>query len=585
MAFNVFLYASLAVFCIGLIYKAFSWFSTDIALLSDPPPSSQRFAAAAKGIAGTVFSASVLALLKVFVLDVLLQVRILRDDALRWAMHMLIYGGFMLLLFMHALESLISENLFSGYQNTLNPFLFLRDLFGAMVIVGVLIAACRRFISKKPRFKTNAMDGYALAILAVIILTGFLLEGAKFSSHSEFMLYAEEYADIDEEEEIHALESYWSVNFGLVSPNVSPPFDKTDLSMGREAHENYCATCHSPAKWAFGGYAAAKAIKPFALSMDAAGAADVLWYIHFLSCFLGLAYLPFSKMFHIIASPLSLMANGVMDANSDPANIATRQALELDACMHCGTCTQKCSAAMAYEITGNESILPSEKMVLLKAYLRGKHTTKQAINAIQEGITLCTNCDRCTVVCPAGINLKDLWFGARERLLQEGDPQALVLSPFSLYRSLNRQHLSEETYNAPVAALKAALAAKHPMLEDSDAVIPLTPGKSDFRQQADRSPQSKTYAYCFSCENCTTVCPVVGNYENPREALGMLPHQIMRAVGLGIEELAIGAEMLWNCTTCYQCQEHCPQAVKVTDVLYELKNQAAGAIQSSAQVG
>ncbi len=32
--------------------------------------------------------------------------------------------------------------------------------------------------------------------------------------------------------------------------------------------------------------------------------------------------------------------------------------------------------------------------------------------------------------------------------------------------------------------------------------------------------------------------------------------------------------MLWDCVTCYQCQEHCPQGVKVTDVLYELKNQA-----------
>jgi heterodisulfide reductase subunit C len=26
--------------------------------------------------------------------------------------------------------------------------------------------------------------------------------------------------------------------------------------------------------------------------------------------------------------------------------------------------------------------------------------------------------------------------------------------------------------------------------------------------------------------------------------------------------------------TCYQCQEHCPQNVKVTDILYQLKNLA-----------
>jgi len=43
---------------------------------------------------------------------------------------------------------------------------------------------------------------------------------------------------------------------------------------------------------------------------------------------------------------------------------------------------------------------------------------------------------------------------------------------------------------------------------------------------------------------------------------------------LGIRDLAFGSGMLWDCTTCYQCQEHCPQGVKVTEVLYELKNLA-----------
>jgi heterodisulfide reductase subunit C len=38
--------------------------------------------------------------------------------------------------------------------------------------------------------------------------------------------------------------------------------------------------------------------------------------------------------------------------------------------------------------------------------------------------------------------------------------------------------------------------------------------------------------------------------------------------------MASGPNMLWDCVTCYQCQEHCPQQVKVTDILYELKNMA-----------
>jgi len=94
------------------------------------------------------------------------------------------------------------------------------------------------------------------------------------------------------------------------------------------------------------------------------------------------------------------------------------------------------------------------------------------------------------------------------------------------------------------------------------------------KARAAASSQANTYAYCFACENCSTVCPVVENYENPQAALKLLPHQIMRSLGMGVKDLAMGSKMLWNCLTCYQCQEHCPQGVKVTDVLYELKNLA-----------
>jgi heterodisulfide reductase subunit C len=48
----------------------------------------------------------------------------------------------------------------------------------------------------------------------------------------------------------------------------------------------------------------------------------------------------------------------------------------------------------------------------------------------------------------------------------------------------------------------------------------------------------------------------------------------MHAAGLGIKDLTLGSNMLWDCVTCYQCQEHCPQGVKVTEVFYELKNLA-----------
>ncbi|MBW2644942.1 MAG: 4Fe-4S dicluster domain-containing protein [Deltaproteobacteria bacterium] len=440
MVFNVLLYTSLAIFILGLIYKISTWFSRKIGISAKDITTYERVLAAAKGILGVIFSSKILILMKVFIIDVLLQKRILKENLLRWLMHMLLYGGFMLLLLMHALDEVITVSLFSEYYSTLNPFLFLRNLFGVMVIAGLGIAVYRRFVLKVPRLKTNAMDHYVIIILAVIMISGVFLEGTKIMSHTEFQNMVENWSGLVDEKEILALENYWVQDFGAVSPNVKGPFDQEILAQGKEIHEMNCAECHSSPKWAFAGYTLAKMLNPIALTLDRIGSTNLLWYIHILSCFFGLAYLPFSKMFHIIASPISLLVNAVMEKDkSDPANIATRQAMELDACMHCGTCSLRCSVVMAFEALGNEYILPSEKMPFLRTLAAGKELSRKELRAIQEGVHLCTNCDRCTVVCPAGINLKELWLNVRETLVQRRYPEPLVLSPFSFVRGLNRE--------------------------------------------------------------------------------------------------------------------------------------------------
>ena len=83
-----------------------------------------------------------------------------------------------------------------------------------------------------------------------------------------------------------------------------------------------------------------------------------------------------------------------------------------------------------------------------------------------------------------------------------------------------------------------------------------------------------TSNYCFACTTCTASCPVVRNFDNPLEALGMLPHQMIRAANLGIGDIIFDSNMLWSCLGCYACQDNCPQGVQITDVFYELKNLA-----------
>jgi heterodisulfide reductase subunit C len=572
--FNFLFLTSLIIFFLGLIYQISNWFTRKFAIPGPPVTVYQRVLAAGGGILQVIFSAKLLAVLKATLFDVLLQGRVFKEDISRWLAHMLIFYGFMLLLVMHALDSIVTENLFNDYYATVNPFFFLRDLFGAMVLVGVGLAVFRRYLSRTRRLRTGPRDHYAIIILAVIMFSGIGLEGLKITSHSEFMRMVDDYAGLDDEEEINALEAVWVEEFGIVSPNIKGPFDEDLLSAGLEVHEGNCLDCHASAKWAFTGFTTAKIIKPAALWLDRAEGITILWYIHIIACFAGLAYLPFSKMFHIIAAPVSLIAGKVMDPQrSLPANVLTRQMVELDACTHCGSCSLNCSAGMIFEAIGNEYILPSEKMTFLKKMVSGKQLDNSQLKAIQEGVYLCTNCDRCTVRCPSGIQLRELWYTVREALLANGPPLVTILTPFSFARGVVVQEkLAAGDYTLPIEKAIETVAGQFKELMREDAVIPLN---TQPRENPQPVLKDDTFSHCFSCQSCTTVCPVVGNYEHPEQILGLLPHQIMGCLGLGLTEMAAGAKMIWDCLTCYKCQEHCPQQVEVCDLLFDLKNVAA----------
>lgn len=548
MLFSVCLYVALVIFGIGICVRLASWFRYRIGNEAQAITAWERISSAVSGLFRVIFSAKIGTLIKVFFLDVLLQRKVLKEDVVRWIMHMCIYGGFTLLLLMHALEQFISVPLFTGYSATVNPYLFLRNLFGALVILGLAIAVVRRIVVPGMRRTTRPMDVYVMTLVGIILVSGVFLEATKIVSYTSFQEMVEEWASLDEDELEH-LKAYWAEDFGVVFPEPVAATDPDALEMGKEVHEVSCASCHSKPTWAFLSYGVSKAIGPIAVTLTDARTQVGLWYLHFLVCFVGLAYLPFSKLFHMLSSPVSLLANAVMDTGaSATANVVTRRAMELDACTHCATCSIHCSVGVVFRQIANETILPSEKLISLKAMASGKPLDGKELRRIQEGSYICTSCYRCTSVCPVGINLQDLWLSMREDLLRQGYPENAAWA----------RHVLADRFGGA--------------LRDKNASV--TPAAGDLQKDMTVSLQAETFSSCFECQTCTNVCPVVGNYENPRETLGLLPHQIMHSLGLGLENEALGNQMIWDCLTCYMCQEHCPQGVQVTDVLYELKNRA-----------
>ena len=574
MTVNILLGLAVVVCLVGLFLRFSVWFSQGLHPPPAPATPAQRFTSALQAVAGGLFSSKIVLMVRSFFVDLLFQKRIFDKSYLRWTAHSLIFFGFVLLFLMHALGSVVTANLFSDYEPTLNPYLFLRNLFGVMVLAGLALAVFRRISLEPQRLRTNPADWTALIFIAVIIFSGMLLEGAKMTSYSTYQNMVDEYGSFDEEESA-AIEAFWVQKNGLVSPHTKKPQAAELVATGKELNSDTCMECHAANSSAFASFALKGVTRPVSAVTGDANAVSTFWFIHIAACFSFLAWLPFSKMFHIVSAPVSLLIKGVMgDSEKETAsNRMTHQMIGLSACTHCGSCSLECSSNMFFESFQNDFILPSEKVQYLKDFAAGKVTDQADLKRLQEGLYVCTSCDRCTSVCPSGINLKDIFVTARYSLLEKGIPEVSMLSHFSfplaLTQSFHGDHLK--------ALKKVTDLFKKSFKQLSDISLPMSLTNN-------QGTKNSSFKGCFSCQRCTNICPVVRSFDNPGEALGLLPHQIMFSLGIGNTELAMGSKMLWSCSTCYLCQEHCPNEVELCDIFYSLKNDVINKIEAGANV-
>ena len=65
---------------------------------------------------------------------------------------------------------------------------------------------------------------------------------------------------------------------------------------------------------------------------------------------------------------------------------------------------------------------------------------------------------------------------------------------------------------------------------------------------------------CYQCVKCTSGCPV-------GEFFDYQPNQVMRALQLGLEDIALGAQTPWLCASCQTCTTRCPQGLDITAIM------------------
>ncbi len=420
MLYSITFNLALAVFILGIIYRCARWVTVKVGPDAGQFSARTRLARAFQGLVSVVFSRRIFRLIWVFLGRVVLQGHILKKDPWRWLMHFSIFAGILLLVLFHALDRQITAHLFSDYYSTVNPFLFLRNLFGAMVLLGIAIAGYRRLSSRELKKISTSQDALALVLLAIILFSGFLLEAAQIISEPVFDEMVEQYADSEDSEARSALQSYWAKYYGVVFAAAPDLSDPDLIEAGREVHQENCADCHARPSAAFVSKPLSRIIKPAGVWANSIRLDLILWQVHFLCCFAMLAYLPFSKFMHLFTSSVSLMVRSLEDRGAmQPANRITRRVVSLDACMNCGQCSLHCSVKPINRALGNQNILPSHKLGSLKKYVQKRLATDLELSAFNEGSFICTECYRCTQVCPAGINLQDLWLASKDDLASQ----------------------------------------------------------------------------------------------------------------------------------------------------------------------
>ena len=89
----------------------------------------------------------------------------------------------------------------------------------------------------------------------------------------------------------------------------------------------------------------------------------------------------------------------------------------------------------------------------------------------------------------------------------------------------------------------------------------------DFLEEVQSIPGGEKIKDCIQCGTCSGSCPT--SY-----MMDYTPRRLFAMIRAGLKEEVLSSDALWICSSCYQCTVRCPREIKITDVIYALKNLA-----------
>jgi Fe-S oxidoreductase/nitrate reductase gamma subunit len=301
-------------------------------------------------------------------------------------MHFFLFSGFAVL-FVGAFVDFISHYIYNFNQgNFYLGYSLVTDSFGILAIIGMLMAAARRYIWRPERLDNRWDDAITLSLLFVVFITGFIVEGLRIAA--------------------------------------------TELNVVAWAP-------YSP-----GGYVFARAFAGASQNALLGWHVGMWWFHAFLS--LGtIAYISLynTKLFHIVWDPVNIFFRNLgprgaltpIDLEkteqfgaSKIEDFSWKQLLDLDACTRCGRCQDACPAHFSGKALNPKKVIQDLKTHLYDVYpgilkLKPAATRKEMVGGAitEEVIWDCTTCRACQQVCPIYIEHIDKIIDMRRNLTME----------------------------------------------------------------------------------------------------------------------------------------------------------------------
>jgi Fe-S oxidoreductase/nitrate reductase gamma subunit len=242
------------------------------------------------------------------------------------------------------------------------------DIAGVMILIGVTMAFFRRLVLRPKTLENRWDDYYALIMLTLIPLLGFMMEGTRLlATNSPY--------------------AAWSPVGNLVAHLMA------------------------------------------ALGMTSQGATllhDNLWWVHAGFALILVASLPFTKMRHLVYIPLNILSRplrktGAIEKieNIDTAEVlgvgkisefTSQQLLSFDACVNCGRCEEACPSSISGMTYSPRTLIQTLRKTMVNSLETsdGKSSQELFAQAFSETYPWqCTTCGACILRCPAFVNPVD----------------------------------------------------------------------------------------------------------------------------------------------------------------------------------